>query len=432
VTAVATERVAQILAGARIDGTRLVIPEQLSRADYVAVNQVLTALGGQWSRRDHAHVFPDDPSAQVAAVVSGAAMPPPARTAEGYVPTPLEVAEEVVREHTRLADLDAPRVLEPSAGDGALVDAIRVTAPDATVVAVEPNADRAADLGTWPGVTLVPSTFEEYAAQTTDRFDAVVMNPPFSVPGHPTIWIDHVRLAWRLLDPGGRLTAIVPNGYTFRNDRRHTAIRELIEHAGGQHAALTEEAFGRRGIRTVVVWVDKPLDYTEPAPPSRKRGRYQATPEEIADRRASDRELAHLVNGMLDDPAAVARMQATLSASGASPKILGYSPRNQALLLAQCQARGIQLVDVDSPGGWRKRGRTLRRDVVGLRIVAPRGKTTDTPDTAEAPGIDPAPDGRDEHESVLFRMISVFEFSQTEPLTDSTGQAVPARRGWAA
>lgn len=373
-------------------------------------------------------------------------------------------------------------MLEPSAGDGVLVDAIRAVAPDATIVAVEPNAARAADLGTWPRVSLVTSTLEEYAARfhhTADhntldyrpaeaatvgdqvsgdgsekgRFDAVVMNPPFAVPGHPTIWIDHVRLAWRLLKPGGRLTAIVPNGYVFRNDRRHTAIRALIEQVGGTHAALPDDAFGKNGVRAVVLTVDKPVDYvdgSEPAPP-RQRGRYQATPEEIAERRASDRELGQLVADIIDDPAAVSQMQAALGAGGVSAKVLGYSPRNQAMLLTQCEARGIRLVDVDSPAGWRKRGRKIRPHVAGLRIVAPRGEITDN--TPDATGLDTAP-ARDTaappgpgdtaqdtgQDTVLFRMISVFELSQTDPITDTTNQTVTnrsarSRRGrgrWAA
>jgi hypothetical protein len=36
------------------------------------------------------------------------------------------------------------------------------------------------------------------------------MNPPFAVPGHPTIWIDHVRLAWRLLNPSSTDSSIHP------------------------------------------------------------------------------------------------------------------------------------------------------------------------------------------------------------------------------
>jgi Methyltransferase small domain len=436
---VATQRVRDILATASITGRAVVIPQRLDRADYVAVNTVLTAIGGTWSRAERAHVFPHDPAAELAAILAGEPVPRPARTAEGFVPTPPELAEELVREHTGLAELDAPRVLEPSAGDGALVAAIRATAPEAIIVAVEPNTVRAAHLGAWPGVSLVTTTFEEYATSLTpspsdtdaegpvgreSRFDAVVMNPPFAVPGHPTIWIDHLRLAWRLLTPGGQLTAIVPRGYTFRTDRRHTAIRALVEQVGGTHQPLPDDAFGPRGIRTVLLTMDKPSDYldgTEPAPP-RQRGTYQPSPEEVAERRAADRDLTQLVHHVLDDPEAAARIHTTLEQGGVSAKVLGYSPRNQAMLLTQCQARGIRLVDVDSPAGWRTRGRKLRPHVAGLRIVAPRGETRTNrcaaTDTVTVTGSGADPGGEAGQDTVLFRMISVFELSQTEPITE--------------
>lgn len=416
-------RVRDILADAELsDGRFLRLPGHLSRDDYSAVNKVLQALGGTWSRTDKAHVFAQDPSAALATVLDSGEVPKPARTREGYVPTPPELAALVVREHTDIAALDAPLVLEPSAGAGNLVTAVLAANPRASVIAVEPNADRAAPLRSWPAVALVTCTFEEYLAtlsEPRDVVDAVVMNPPFAVLGHPTIWIDHVHAAWDLVRPGGRLTAIVPAGYVFRTDRRHTELRDLIAPVGG-HLELPDTAFGT-GIRTVLLRADKPRGYVKPEPP-RRRGKYTATPEERAERAEADRELREHGEELLKDPATVDRITATLTANGASAKVLGYSPRNQALLLAQCEARGIRLVDVDTVNGWRTRGRKVRRGVVGLRIVAPMG-SDDRADTATKPPEEPAPVDTtpaavgDTDTNVLFRMLSVFEQSQTDPAT---------------
>src|SRR5207248_6299429 len=152
-------------------------------------------------------------------------------------------------------------VLEPSAGDGAFVRAILEANPDGTVVAVEPNASRAAQLPVDPRVEVVRSSFEDFAAEDGRRFDAIVMNPPFSVTDNRTIWIDHVNLAWSVLAPGGRLVAIVPMGMATRVDRRHRDMRELVE----QHGAWAEleadacKASGT-GIRTALLWLDRPAD----------------------------------------------------------------------------------------------------------------------------------------------------------------------------
>lgn len=233
---------------------------QLSRPAYIAVNKALESMGGKWNRKQAAHVFPTSPADAIAAFVGGGAMAKPPRTSEGYVPTPAELAAQIVNDHTEIDELnDGAAVLEPSAGDGAFVRAILAVNPTLAITAVEPNTARLNLISPVNGadVTRVNSTFEEFAASTTTRFAAVVMNPPFAVPGGASIWIDHVRLAYELLAPGGRLTAIVPISLVQRQDRRHSAIRDLMKEHGG-YALLDEQAFktSGTGVRTAVMWLD--------------------------------------------------------------------------------------------------------------------------------------------------------------------------------
>lgn len=256
-SAVITDRVREILATAEVDGLHVRLTVQLDRNEYVQVNKILEALGGKWNRRERAHVFTADPSAALAEFLDGGAAPKPARTAEGYVATPPEIADRIVA----LADL-APgvAVLEPSAGDGALVSAIRRVGldPMPVVVAVEPNADRSSALIALAKVIVV-DTLENFAASEPAPFDAVVMNPPFAMPGQPTAWIDHVQLAWRLLAPGGRLVSVVPAGFAHRQDRRHVAMRDLIaEHGGCDDLPIDAFEVSGTGVRTMAIWADKP------------------------------------------------------------------------------------------------------------------------------------------------------------------------------
>uniref|UniRef100_UPI0024582A14 hypothetical protein n=1 Tax=Nocardia gipuzkoensis TaxID=2749991 RepID=UPI0024582A14 len=65
----------EILAESRIEGHNLVLPQQLSQADYRKINRVIESMGGRWNRRARAHVFPDDPTETIAA--AGARGPPP-------------------------------------------------------------------------------------------------------------------------------------------------------------------------------------------------------------------------------------------------------------------------------------------------------------------------------------------------------------------
>lgn len=233
---------------------------QLSRPEYVAVNKALESMGGKWNRKQAAHVFPTSPADAIAAFIGGAAMAKPPRTSEGYVPTPADLAAQIVNDHTEIDELDdGAAVLEPSAGDGAFVRAILSVNPTLAITAVEPNTARLDLINASAGadLTRVNTTFEEFAATTPSRYSAVVMNPPFAVPKGPSIWIDHVRLAYGLLTPGGRVTAIVPISLVQRQDRRHSAIRDLMKEHGG-YALLEEQAFktSGTGVRTAVMWLD--------------------------------------------------------------------------------------------------------------------------------------------------------------------------------
>jgi hypothetical protein len=49
-----SERTREVLTAAEIDGTHLRLTEQLSLKEYKAVNTVLEAVGGKWSRKHQA------------------------------------------------------------------------------------------------------------------------------------------------------------------------------------------------------------------------------------------------------------------------------------------------------------------------------------------------------------------------------------------
>lgn len=227
----------QVLAEARIEGHNLFLPAQLSPADYRKVDRVLTAMGGRWDRRARTHVFPDDPTEIIEAALTRGATPNTSRKElDAYFATPDPLAQQIASGgHSGIPAL-APgaRVLEPSAGDGALVRAILAANPGVHVTAVEPDRGRAARIAYDPRVSIVVSSFEEFAATTPDRqFATVVMNPPFALPGQPTVWMDHLHTAFDLLLDGGQLLAVAPANITFRKDHAHREMREFITEHGG-------------------------------------------------------------------------------------------------------------------------------------------------------------------------------------------------------
>lgn len=259
-----SEIVREILAESRIEGNRLVFSRQLSPGEYKKTNSAIEAMGGKWSRREQAHVFPSDPAEVIAAAVASGKTPNTAKKVlEAYFATPDPLARYIVAgEHSDIAALEpGAHVLEPSAGDGAFVRAILETNPNVHVTAVEPDPERAARIGHDPRVTVVVSTFEQFAATASQQFTTVVMNPPFALPQRPTVWMDHLYTAWDLLIEGGQLLAVAPGNYTFRADRAYRAVREFIaEH--GDYEELAAGAFETSGtkIDTVFLHARRPVD----------------------------------------------------------------------------------------------------------------------------------------------------------------------------
>jgi hypothetical protein len=102
------------------------------------------------------------------------------------------------------------------------------------VTAVEPNARRLAAIGNTGGpVVAVNERLQVWAERHTSVYQAIVMNPPFSLPGIASAWIHHLDIAMRLLAVGGRLVAIVPAGFAFRQARNNVRIRSLAQRMGG-------------------------------------------------------------------------------------------------------------------------------------------------------------------------------------------------------
>ncbi|TWU21407.1 type I restriction-modification system subunit M [Bythopirellula polymerisocia] len=171
----------------------------------------------------------------------------------GFFPTP----KPIIRQMMELADIhDNHRVLEPSAGKGDILDCIR----DA-----HPNAHRhGLELYRCLQDVLVAKGHEvEFADFLVHqgRYDRILMNPPFE-KGQD---IEHVMHAYELLQPGGKLVAIMGEGAFFRGDKQATAFREWMQEIGAENKQLPEDAFKgidsfrHTGVRTRLLTIEKPL-----------------------------------------------------------------------------------------------------------------------------------------------------------------------------
>jgi hypothetical protein len=110
------------------------------------------------------------------------------------------------------------RVLEPSCGDGRILDGIRMRRQSGFGIEYHPG--RAAEARA-KGHAVLTANFLEHPA--TPEFDAVVMNPPF----YGKHYAQHVRHAYKFLRPGGTLVSILPAAARYDHNELQGEWRDL-------------------------------------------------------------------------------------------------------------------------------------------------------------------------------------------------------------
>jgi len=182
-------------------------PGQLERKLYVEVDKVIKAAGGKWNRAHGLHVFKEDPREALGMAIESGKILNEKATFQSF-DTPDELADRLV-ELANIPAGESVRILEPSAGTGNIVRAIRrVHAPIfASIAAVEIDHRKQKALFDAGATTVCIDNFitKEWGGLP---FCRVIMNPPFS-NGQAIL---HVRHAQKYLARHGRIVAIVPDG----------------------------------------------------------------------------------------------------------------------------------------------------------------------------------------------------------------------------
>lgn len=173
----------------------------------------------------------------------------------GFYPTPRPVIDIMLN---NAMVRPGNRVLEPSAGLGCIVDALleRIPRDELFLDVIEIRPSLCKILGA-KGHHHQNMDFMEWCDKT--KYDRILMNPPFE-RGQDA---EHIRRAFHLLLPGGRLVAILGASFQYNTTKVYEHFRHWLE--GVQHTTFplpdgafdTIDSFRRTGVKCWMLIADK-------------------------------------------------------------------------------------------------------------------------------------------------------------------------------
>lgn len=237
----------EILKQGRIEGNLYFLPNfRLDRAKYVEINKVLELCGGKWNRAKKAHIFESEEKAKSLIEAQRKGEVIDKKKTFQFFETPSNIVQDMIQ----LADIKTGmRVLEPSAGHGAILDLLP---KDIELHVGEIDKEKCfvlIDKGYFPrNEDFLTSGFDD------NSFERILMNPPFT-KGQDG---DHILHAYTKLNEIGTLVSVASKSIEFNQQKKYKKLRELIE-KNGRIIRLPDNAFKESGtnVSTVLVVLNK-------------------------------------------------------------------------------------------------------------------------------------------------------------------------------
>jgi hypothetical protein len=208
----------QVLQACTIEGLVVKLPNvQLDRKLYQEVAKSLELIGGKWKGgKVQGFVFVLDPTDLLDTISNGGKRN--LKKEYQFFATPSELAHELVY-YADLKNHDS--VLEPSAGQGAIIEHINKVVPNVT-----PDCYELMDVNR---VMLAKKDLKynlvgEDFLTCDKKYDKIIANPPFAKDQD----IKHIQHMFKCLKKGGRLVSLATEKFYTNGDSDDKAQRYLI------------------------------------------------------------------------------------------------------------------------------------------------------------------------------------------------------------
>ena len=229
----------------------LYLPQvQLNKKSYATVKQWVEEAGGKWTGGKVQGFTFDFDATRVASILMQGKRCNLQQDFQFFA-TPPEVADWLV---SLAGDFSSDcKVLEPSAGTGAIIDAIHRVQPDVVVDCYELMPENKEKLSKLDHIRLLGDDFTQ--AEHPSEYDLIVANPPFSKNQD----IRHVMQMYHDLKPGGTVAAITSRHWQQASEKVCKDFRAFLEEVSAQVYEIEEGAFKKSGtgVGTIAIVINK-------------------------------------------------------------------------------------------------------------------------------------------------------------------------------
>jgi hypothetical protein len=257
----------EVLQNCKVEGNVIKLPDtKLDRKLYQEVAKALELIGGKWKGgKVFGFVFVTDPTELLDQIANGEKRN--LKKEFQFFATPKELAKKLVE----LANINSPDllVLEPSAGQGAIVNCILEKEPGLIVHAYELMDVNRMFLEKIKDCVILGEDFLDSfksigegthtsgGTHSNLLFDRIVANPPFSKNQD----IDHVTEMYNRLRKGGRLVSIVSESWINGSQKKQMNFKNWLDEIDAEIIDIEKGSFKESGtmVGGKILIINKPL-----------------------------------------------------------------------------------------------------------------------------------------------------------------------------
>ncbi len=250
------DEILTILSNCRVEQDKIFLPNtQLERKIYLKTNEALESIGGKWNRKEKCHIFSENIEEKFEDMILTGEFTDKKRELN-YFPTPLNIVKQMI-ELAELKENDS--VMEPCAGQGAIVDEIYKVAKKCNVVLFEIDKNNC-DILRKKGYKVSEVDFLTFRCSPEFlNVDKVIQNPPFHIKNNPQCDIDFIYYSWKFIKNNGILVSIVSESPFFRENNKSIKFCEWLLKNNAEIIKLPDNSFAESGtnVRTRIIKVKK-------------------------------------------------------------------------------------------------------------------------------------------------------------------------------